>query len=124
MTVDFEIRAELRDLRKYRTVHRDLFQIRTRACDSLSQLLLILGVFLGELFRIAIVRFASLDDLHAVVEIGLRHDFGVQSKTIQQLRPQFAFFGIARSHQHEAGRMFDRHAFPLDAVSSSGGHVQ
>jgi len=124
MPVDFQIDAELRDLRQYRTVDGRLSQVRTCARDPLAQLLLISGKSFSERFRIAIVLFASLDDLDAVVEIRLRHDFGVQSETVQQLRPQLTLFRVSRTNQDKVRRMFDGNALALDSISACRGDVQ
>src|SRR5688572_7665711 len=124
MTVDFEVRAELRDLRQQRPVNRHLSQTRTRARNSLAQLLLVFHARLAKRFRIAIVRLASLYDVYAIIQISLGDDFRVQSKSVQQLRAQFSLFRIAGTDQHEARRMFDGHAFALNSISSCGRNVQ
>src|SRR5687767_11294572 len=124
MPVDFQIDAELRNLREYRSVNRHFPQPRARPRDPLAQNFLILGVSVEKSLRVAIVRFASLDNLDSIIEISLSHNFGMQPKAIEQLRPQFAFLRIAGSDQHELGWMFDGDAFPLDSVSPRRGNVQ
>src|SRR6185369_9032902 len=124
MTVNFEIRAELRNLLEHWTLHRDLHQPGTRARDSLPKLLLIRGERLTKRIALAIVRFTTLNDVNAVLEIIFGGHFGMQSEAIEQLRTQLTFFRIAGTYQNKTCRMFDGNTFALDFIHTSHGDVE
>ena len=87
MTIDFEVRTELRDLRRYRSRDRELIQARARSRNALAELLLTGGIRFTERFAISIVAFTTLDDVDTVLEIVFGCDFRMQSEAVEQLRP-------------------------------------
>ncbi len=118
MTVNFEVRTKLRDLFEHCAFHRELGQPGTRACDSLAKLLLIRGERFAKSVALAIVRFATDNDVNAILKIVFSSDFGMQPEAIEQLWTQFAFFGIAGADQNKARRMFDRDTLTLDFINT------
>ena len=124
MPIDFEIGAELRDLLDQWSRNREFIQTRARSCNAFAQLLLIGGERFAERFAISIVAFTPLDDVDTILKIVLGCDFGVQSEAIEQLRPEFPFFRIARTNQHKACRMLDRNTFSLNFIDSRHRNVK
>jgi hypothetical protein len=78
----------------------------------------------AESYWVTVEGFAARDDLDAFVQIGGRANLRAESETVEQLRSQFAFFRVARTDEDELGRMFDGHAFTLDAVAPRSRHVE
>ena len=72
---------------------------------------------------VALERIAPLDDLHAQSQVLRGAHFYRQAKTVQQLRAQFAFFGVATAHQHKAGGVAHAQALALHQVLAGCGHV-
>src|SRR6185503_16316472 len=124
MTIDFQVRAELRDLLQHGSRNIDLREVRTRTRDSLAQLLLIFSKRLTKRFPISIVTFATLDDIDSILKVVLCFDLNVQAKPIQQLWPELTLFRISRSDQNKTRGMFDRDALALDLVPSRDRYVQ
>ena len=124
MTIDFEVRTELRDLLRTGRAIGTLFAGCARACDSFAQLLLIGGKRFTKRFAISIVTFATLDDVDTILEIVLVVTSACKSETIEQLRPEFSFFRITRTDQNKTRRMLDRNSFALDFISARHRHVE
>ena len=72
---------------------------------------------------VALERVAAFDDLHAQGNVLRGAHFHRQAKTVQQLRAQFAFFGVATAHQHKARGVAHAQAFALHQVLAGCGHV-
>ena len=87
-------------------------------------MLLIVGVGLAKRFTVAIITFSSLDDVDPVLKIIFSLYFGVQAKTIEQLRAKFTLFRISRTDQNKTRRMFDRDALAFDSVSARCRNVE
>src|SRR5256885_59938 len=90
MPVHFQGYAQLSDAPEEAAVYRDLRMDLSRAAQSLPQSLLFRLYLFGERFRVALVRFAPLDYLNALVKLFDRSNLCVKPETIQELRPQLA----------------------------------
>ena len=69
---------------------------------------------LGVLFE----REAALDDFDALFGVGDAANVHGQAKAVEELRAEFAFFGIHRADEHELGGMLKRDAFAFDDVDA------
>ena len=98
--------------------------LRARARDSVAERLVGGGPSLCESRRIALEGVASLHDLDAICNVRRRPHIDCQSEPIQQLRPQFAFFGIAAADQDEPCGVADAQAFALDDVFARSRDVE
>jgi hypothetical protein len=83
MTVDFQIRTELRDLFEHTTINVGPRQVCTRACNSFSQLLLVGVIGFTERVSIAIVTFTTLNNVDSILQVVFGDDFGVQTEPIE-----------------------------------------
>jgi hypothetical protein len=74
---------------------------------------------------VAVIGIAAADHLDPLVSmsLGLAH-LDRQAEPVQKLRAQFALFGVAGAHQHEARGMADRQPLALDDVLARLRHVE
>src|ERR1051326_7028549 len=90
MSIDFQVRAELRDLLEHALFDRELHQGGASACDSFAQLFLIGVVRLAKRIALAVVSFAAPHDVKTILEIVFSCDFGMKPEAIEQWRTKFA----------------------------------
>ena len=95
-----------------------------RCGDPPGQLGIGFGVSLGERVRVGLIGHPRPDDLHPHVDITRRVHVNGQAEPVQQLRAQFALFGIHRADQHEPGLVRMRDAVALDVHASHRGGVE
>ena len=121
--VGAERHAQLRGALQHRVVDAHLVQVLARADDALAHALVLLMPFGDEGRRVALEGIAAAHHQHALRQLGGRAHFHRQAEAVEQLRAQFAFFGVAAADQHEARRMAHAQALALDHVLARGGHV-
>ena len=66
--------------------------------------------------KIAFETISSFDYFYSFVYIGYGRYLGVKPEPVKELRSEFAFFGIAGTHENESSRMCNRYAFTFDGV--------
>ena len=71
--------------------------------------------------RIAIERIAALNHVDARRDDRGRAHIDRKTEAVEQLGPEFAFFGIAAANEHETRGMANAHPFTLDQVLAGGG---
>ena len=98
-------------------------QALARGGDLLADALVVFLPALDEGGAVLLVRVAAAHHLHAVGQVVGRFDLHRQAEAVEQLRAQFAFFGVAAAHQHEARGVAHRQALALDHVLARGRHV-
>ena len=79
---------------------------------------------LGEGLGIGVEPVASLHDLDPDRDLGRCGDLDRQPEAIEELRPEFALFGVAAADEDETGRMAKAQAFPLDDILARSRHIE
>ena len=74
--------------------------------------------------EIGVIGIAAADHLDPGFHVARAAHLDRQAEPVQQLRPQFAFFGVAGADQHEARRMADRQPLAFHHVLARLRHVQ
>ena len=77
-----------------------------------------------EAIGIGIEGGALIHHLHPQLRFAHGAHLHAHAEAIQQLGPQLAFFRVARTDQHEAGRVAHADAFPFDRVPAGGRRIQ
>ena len=77
-----------------------------------------------ELLGVAIKGNTSPHHFRAYLNIALGLHVHRQTKTVQQLRPQFAFLGIHRANEDKGGWMAHRDAFTLNVIHAHSGGIE
>jgi hypothetical protein len=118
MPVDLKRETQLSNTHQESTIDLATGQQFLRSRYSLSQLVLLIGHRGLKGFGVIIEALASFDYFDTLIEIRNRRDLSVESETIEKLRPQFTFFGIARAYEHEPSGMAGGNAFAFDYVTA------
>ena len=92
--------------------------------DAIANLRVLLRPRRSEALGVAIECIALAHDGNAIGEDGWRLHVHRKTEAVEQLGPQFAFFGVAGSDQHEARGVADAQAFALDDVLAGGRHIE
>ncbi len=79
---------------------------------------------LCEAFGIAVKGIAAAHDLDPNFQLGWCFHIDRQAEPIQQLRPEFAFLGVATADQNETRGVPDAQAFALDHILARRGNIQ
>ena len=87
---------------------------RTGGGDPAGQIRVVVGVPGGEPLGVGLERPCGADHLHAHVDVAGRAHVDRQPEPVEQLRTQFALFGIHRADEHEPGVVAVRDAVALD----------
>lgn len=122
--VDLEGRAGGRDLPQRPVPEPHFGKQCTRGNDPGPQRAFLVGPLGGEARRIVVVRETPPHDLDPLIGLAGCGDLDGQPEPVEQLRPQFALFGVHRPDEKEARGMPHGDAFALHVRSTHGGRVQ
>ena len=92
--------------------------------DAFSQKPVLFPPVFAKFRRIALKIHAAGHDRHALFRFGHAAHFHAKAETVQQLRPQFAFFRVHGAHQGKTRRMRPGKAFALHGIDAHGRGVQ
>ena len=124
MPVHPQLNGQLGDHRQQCVADTDLRQQAPCPQDRLSQFLLTAPVSGGESGPILVVGHPALDDFHPLRRFVFTGHSDGQPESVEQLRPDVAFFRVHGTHQNKAGRMGIRYAFPFDRIDPHGRRIQ
>jgi hypothetical protein len=92
--------------------------------DALAQASVLLVEAGDEGGRVPVEAVASAHDFDAGRQVLGRLHLDREAKSVEELRPELALFGISGADQHEAGRVPDAETFALDHVLARRRHVE
>ena len=96
----------------------------SRLDESRALPLFCLSPLRQEPLGVAIKGNAPPHHFRAHLDIALGLHVHRQTKTVQQLRPQFAFLGIHRANEDKGGWMAHRNAFALNIIHAHSGGIE
>ena len=114
--VGAQAQAELRGELQCRLGHFGGTQSGARGDDPAAQLRFLRPPRCREGFGIAFEAVAPAHDFHATRKVVRRADFDREPEAVEQLRPQFAFLGVATADEDEARRVAHAQALAFDHV--------
>ena len=123
-TVDLEGGADFGNLVESLIGQFDLVEQVLGGADALGEFAFGLGILCGESVGIVFVGDAALDDLDAQSGVARCGDFDGEAETVEQLRSEFALFGVHRAHEDEACGVNNRHAVAFDSRTAHRGRVE
>jgi hypothetical protein len=92
--------------------------------DMIAQAGLVGGKAGDEGFGIALEIVAAAHDLDARLEVLWRAHLDRHAEAVEQLRPEFAFFRVARADENELRRMTHAEPLALDDVLARSGDIE
>lgn len=96
--------------------HTDLSQTLARLKDAPAHIGIGRGPLLHECLRIALEGIPTANHLDAIGQIPRGDHLDRKTETIEQLRAQLAFFGVATANEHEARGMTHAQTLTLNDV--------
>ena len=100
-TVHANLGAQCSCIGKNGIGHFELCQFAPPACDLLEHFLIIRRPLLSEAIRVTVLRGAALHDFDPILNAVRGAHFHRQSKPVEQLWAELAFFRVAAANQHE-----------------------
>jgi len=122
--IDRRVDAQRADMRMYGVVEVELRQCFTRRTNPLNICFLLLRIAGTKTLRIEIERQTRFDNLLTHLRLKTVLQLDHQTKSIDQLRPQLAFFRIHRTDQHEARIVTMRDTIAFDGIHTTGSGIE
>ena len=123
-TVDLEGGTDFGDLVERFIGQFDLAEQVLGGADAIGEFCLGFAILRGESFGIVVEGDTALDDLDAQSWIARRGDLDGEAEAVEELRAEFAFFGVHRADEDEFGGVGDRDAVTFDGRAAHRGRIQ
>ena len=123
-SVGAKLRTERRCPLEHQVGNDQRIEARARLLEMAAHFRISFVPVRHERHRIAVERVAALDHVDARRDDRGRAHVDRETEAVEQLGPEFAFFGIAAANEHETRGMANAHPFTLDHVLAGGGRVE